>query len=417
MPRRRSGGRVRGRRSSVDDEELEAKSGALDELDLFREAHAAREREAVRLAERDAAQKELKAARRELEVAVVERDEAVAAARRDAQALLGLQARVVEIDRRVMSVDGALLAAGDRVQELERLVGHGDQELEDQALVLEELDRQVDAAREREDVRLAELRGAQKELEAAVVERDRAVVERDRAVAAARRDAQALLGLQARVVEIDRRVVSVDGDLLAAAGRVRELEQVVGDEDQALEDQRWVLEELDRQVDAAREREDVRLAELRAVQKELEAARQEADARVGQRDEERAAAREPGDLVAQLQHRTAELQQRVDGMNSSLSSTLERATGLEVSAHEATNEAARLQTDIEALSLQVDHEAAAGAAGDPERSAEIQALLDELRKLLANAMMQAEAAAEDRTRLERQLKLLEGNPQQEEPPK
>ena len=240
-------------------------------------------------------------------------------------------------------------------------------------------------------------------------------MERDRAVVAARRDAQALLGLQARVVEIDRRVMSVDGDLLAAAGRVQELEKVVGDEDQALEDRRSVLEELDRQLDAAREREDVRQAELRDAQKELEAARQEAQARVGQRDEEHAAAREPDDLVAQLQHRTSELQERVDGMNSSLSSTLEHAAGLEVSAHEATNETARLQTELEALTLQVEHEAEAGVPGDPGRSAGIHAMLDELRRLLADAVTQAEAAAEERTRLERQLKLLEGNPQEGDP--
>jgi hypothetical protein len=59
----------------------------------------------------------------------------------------------------------------------------------------------------------------------------------------------------------------------------------------------------------------------------------------------------------------------------------------------------------------MEHHEEAAAAGDPARSAEIQALLDELRSLLADAVMQAEAAAEEQTRLERRLKLLEGPPQ------
>ena len=394
MPRRMSDGRAGGPRSSMDDEELEATSGAGDDLDLLREGRAAVEREAIRLAERDAAEKALEMTRRELEVAVAERDRAVAAAQRDEQTLLGLQARVADIERRAVSADGALLAAADRVQELKQLVANEDRELEDQSLVLEELDRQVEAAREREHVRLAELEAAQ--------------VERDRAVGAARSDAQALLGFQARIAEIDRWETSVDDELLAAAGRLQELEQVVRDGDESLEIGRLVLEELSRQLDAARERDDLQLVELRAMLSEREAAQQPAETRLGLRDEHAAARGEAGDSVAQLQRRTSELQQRVDGMNSSLSSALELAAGLEESAHEASDETARLQDEIEALTRHVERLEETGTSGDPGQSGGIEALLDELRRLLANAVMQAEAAAEERTRLERELKLLGG---------
>jgi chromosome segregation ATPase len=207
--------------------------------------------------------------------------------------------------------------------------------------------------------------------------------------------------------------VSVDGELLAAANRLQELEQVVRTKDQAIEDGRAVLDDFKRWLEATRERDDVQLAELRAIQTELEAAHYDPAARVAVRDEH-ATVHQAGDLIAQLQHRTSELQHRVAGMSSSLSSALERAAGLEESAHEATDEEVRLHSEIQALTDRLEHHEEAGAAGDPARSAGIQALLDELRRLLADAVIQAEAAAQERTRLEQQLRLLKGDPESQE---
>ena len=361
MPRRRPDGTPRVHRSMADDER-DAASGTFDELALVREAHAALEREAVRLAERDAAETALEAVRRELEVAVAERDRAVWAAQRDADALLALQSRVAEIDRRAVSVDGALLAAADRVRELERVVAENDREAENDGVVLQELDRQIDAARQREDVRLDELRAAQNQ-------RDAAILERDRAVAAALDDAETLLELQARVTENDRWVVSVNDQLAVAATRLQDLEGTLRAEDDEADDRHSILETL------------------------------------GQHG---------GAVLAQLRDQLSEFEQRVKAMDSSLASAVDRAVALEERADEATTEAARLRTDIESLTLRIEEQEETGAPADPARNAGIQVLLDELRRLLAEAIGQAEVAAEERTHLEQQLRLHESKPDPEE---
>ena len=177
MRGRRSKGGTGERTSIGTDEEPEAQSGGLDELDLFREVHAGREREAARAAERDVAQQALGAA-------LAERDEAVAQHRLDTQTLAGLQPRVDEIDRRMRSVDAAVLAAAGRVQELERLVDREDQKLADQRIVLEDLDRQVDAAREGEAVRTIERDAARQELETVQRQLEEHANQRDEANAA-----------------------------------------------------------------------------------------------------------------------------------------------------------------------------------------------------------------------------------------